>query len=57
MVKKENNIADQIKFIGCRGAYCETCPPLIEDYYSGCKLEYDARRRDIKDAKCKMYKI
>jgi hypothetical protein len=54
MVKKEDNIAKEIRLIGCCGAYCKTCPPLIENYCKGCKLGYDTGKRDINDAKCKM---
>ncbi len=51
---KNGSIANQIKFIGCCGAYCKTCPPLKEGYCKGCKLGYEAGKRNIKDAKCKM---
>jgi hypothetical protein len=51
---KEYNIANEIRLIGCCGAYCKTCPPLIENYCKGCKLGYDTGKRDINDAKCKM---
>ena len=54
MVKKEDNIANQIRLIGCCGAYCKTCPPLNENYCKGCKLGYDTGKRDINYAKCKM---
>jgi hypothetical protein len=54
MVKKEDDIASPIKLIGCCGAYCKTCRPLIEGYYKGCKLGYDEWNRDINHAKCKM---
>ena len=54
MVKKEDDIANQIRRIGCCGAYCKTCPPLIENYCKGCKLGYDTGKSDINDAKCKM---
>ena len=54
MLKKEDNLANQIRFIGCCGAYCKTCLPLIENYCKGCKLGYDTGKRDINAAKCKM---
>jgi len=54
MVKKEDDIANQMRLIGCCGVYCKTCPPLIEHYRKGCKLGYDTGKRDINDAKCKM---
>lgn len=46
--------ADQlpIKFIGCCGAYCKTCPALIDKSCRGCKLGYDTKERDISKAKC-----
>jgi len=40
--------------IGCCGAYCKTCKPLIAGFCKGCKLEYAEGERDINKAKCKM---
>ena len=54
MVKKEDDITKEIMLIGCCGAYCKTCPPLIENYCKGCKLGYNTGKSDINDAKCKM---
>jgi hypothetical protein len=54
MVKREEDLTNEIRLIGCCGAYCKTCPPFIEHYCKGCKLGYDAGKRDINDAKCKM---
>jgi len=45
MVKKEDEIASLIKFIGCCGAYCKTCPPLIQNYCKGCKLGYNTGQK------------
>lgn len=54
MVKQEDDIANQIRLIGCCGAYCKTCPPFIEKFCKGCKLGYDTGDRDITRAKCKI---
>ena len=43
-----------IRFVGCCGAYCKTCKPLIEGFCKGCKLGYAEGERDINKAKCKM---
>jgi len=43
-----------IKYIGCCGAYCKTCPALINKSCRGCKLGYDTGERDISKAKCEM---
>ncbi|KYC52457.1 MAG: hypothetical protein AMQ22_00793 [Candidatus Methanofastidiosum methylothiophilum] len=43
-----------IRFIGCCGAYCKTCPALINESCRGCKLGYDTGDRDIHKAKCQM---
>lgn len=43
-----------IKNIGCCGAYCKTCPALINKSCRGCKLGYDNGERDINKAKCQM---
>jgi hypothetical protein len=40
--------------IGCCGAYCKTCPALINKSCRGCKLGYDTGNRDISKAKCQM---
>jgi hypothetical protein len=40
--------------IGCCGAYCGTCRPLIEGICLGCRLGYDTGERDIDKARCKM---
>jgi hypothetical protein len=40
--------------IGCCGAYCKTCPALIDKSCRGCKLGYERGERDIDKAKCKM---
>lgn len=41
-----------IQEIGCCGAYCGTCRPLIEGHCAGCKLGYQDGSRDIKKARC-----
>jgi hypothetical protein len=46
--------AVDVRLIGCCGAYCKTCPPLILGYCKGCKLGYDDGERDLTKAKCKM---
>ena len=40
--------------IGCCGAYCRTCPALIDSTCCGCKLGYKNGKRDIDKAKCKI---
>ena len=42
------------RYIGCCGAYCKNCKPLIENFCKGCKLGFDTGERDIKKAKCKI---
>ena len=51
---KGRKMENPIKYIGCCGAYCKTCKPLIEGFCKGCKLGYDTGERDIDKAKCKM---
>jgi len=41
-------------FIGCCGAYCKTCKPLISGACKGCKLGYDTGERDINKSKCRI---
>jgi hypothetical protein len=43
-----------IREIGCCGAYCKTCPALIDKSCRGCTLGYEHGERDIDKAKCKM---
>jgi hypothetical protein len=43
-----------IREIGCCGAYCKTCPALLDKSCRGCKLGYERGERDIDKAKCKM---
>ena len=43
-----------IREIGCCGAYCKTCPALLDNSCRGCKLGYERGERDITKAKCKM---
>ena len=43
-----------ISEIGCCGAYCKTCPALLDKSCRGCKLGYERGERDITKAKCKM---
>jgi len=43
-----------IREIGCCGAYCKTCPALIDKSCRGCKLGYENGERNIDKAKCKM---
>ena len=43
-----------IREIGCCGAYCKTCPALLDKSCRGCKLGYENGKRDITKAKCKM---
>lgn len=38
--------------IGCCGAYCGTCPALIQHTCKGCKIGYDNHERDLSKAKC-----
>jgi len=40
--------------IGCCGAYCKTCPALLDKTCRGCKLGYERGERDIAKAKCKI---
>ena len=40
--------------IGCCGAYCKTCPALVDKTCRGCKLGYQSGERDINKARCKM---
>ncbi len=40
--------------VGCCGAYCKTCPELIDKHCKGCKIGYADGTRDIAKAKCKM---
>ncbi len=54
MKTTDKDLATDILSIGCCGAYCKTCPPLLECYCKGCKLGYDSGERDITVAKCKM---
>jgi hypothetical protein len=44
----------RIDYIGCCGAYCKTCKPLLENFCKGCKLGYKTGERDISKAKCRM---
>ena len=46
--------AGEITLIGCCGAYCKTCPPLISGQCKGCKLGYDDGEREIANAKCRI---
>jgi hypothetical protein len=43
-----------LKQIGCCGAYCKTCPELINKRCRGCKLGYENGKRDRNKAKCKI---
>jgi hypothetical protein len=43
-----------IREIGCCGAYCETCPELLNTRCRGCKLGYETGERDINKARCKI---
>jgi hypothetical protein len=43
-----------IREIGCCGAYCKTCPELINKRCRGCKLGYETGERDINKARCKI---
>jgi hypothetical protein len=43
-----------IRYIGCCGAYCKTCPALKDGTCKGCKLGYEEGDRDISRAKCAM---
>lgn len=47
-------IASQIVLIGCCGAYCGTCPALMENSCKGCRLGYDNGTRDLRAARCAM---
>lgn len=40
------------RYIGCCGAYCNTCKPYIEGLCKGCKLGYDTRERLLEKARC-----
>ncbi|MBN2065860.1 MAG: DUF3795 domain-containing protein [Candidatus Thermoplasmatota archaeon] len=43
-----------MRYIGCCGAYCKTCPPYNDGYCKGCKQGYENGERNIDAAKCKM---
>lgn len=43
-----------IREIGCCGAYCKTCPALLDNSCRGCKLGYERGERYITKAKCKI---
>jgi adenosine deaminase len=45
---------NQIRYIGCCGAYCKTCKPFIDGFCKGCKLGFDSGERDVEKAKCKI---
>lgn len=47
-------MSGEIKNIGCCGAYCKTCPVLVDGSCRGCKLGYENGERDINKAKCKI---
>ncbi|KYC45031.1 MAG: hypothetical protein APG12_01480 [Candidatus Methanofastidiosum methylothiophilum] len=49
-----SNIEISKRYIGCCGAYCKTCPALINESCRGCKLGYENGERDIHKAKCEM---
>jgi hypothetical protein len=40
--------------IGCCGAYCGTCPELLERRCPGCRLGYESGARDLAKARCRM---
>jgi len=40
--------------IGCCGAYCGTCPELLEKRCQGCRLGYESGGRDLAKARCRM---
>ena len=46
--------ADEIRLIGCCGAYCKTCRPLALGNCKGCKLGYDNGERELANARCKI---
>jgi hypothetical protein len=48
------NISEDIKKVGCCGAYCKTCPALINGSCLGCKLGYEKGERDINKIKCEI---
>ncbi len=43
-----------IEAIGCCGAYCGTCPELLNGNCKGCKLGYASGERDLSKARCRM---
>ena len=45
---------EDVKLLGCCGAYCKTCKVLAENYCIGCKTGYEDKSRDLSKAKCKM---
>lgn len=45
---------DEARLIGCCGAYCKTCRPLILGSCKGCKLGYDDGTRDMARARCRI---
>jgi len=51
---KSVNRENPKRFVGCCGAYCKTCKPLIEGFCKGCKLGYGKGGRDISKARCSM---
>jgi hypothetical protein len=40
--------------LGCCGAYCRTCPVILEGACKGCKKGYRDGQRQIEKAKCAM---
>lgn len=52
--KNESCGPDEIRFIGCCGAYCKTCRSLVLGSCRGCKLGYDDGKRDMARARCKI---
>jgi len=50
---KEGNCVSK-EFLGCCGAYCQTCKVYLQQLCKGCKVGYDTGERDIAKAKCAM---
>lgn len=42
------------RYVGCCGAYCRTCRPLLEGFCKGCKLGYSGSQRRLESAKCRI---
>lgn len=46
--------SDEVRLIGCCGAYCKTCRSFILGSCKGCKIGYEDGKRNITRARCKI---